>query len=80
VTGAEPTRDWQITDYSEREAAIVMSKDKDFIDLRLPERFAFRWLRCGNISNRRLREWLGRRWEDVEECLAGGAQLIALSD
>jgi predicted nuclease of predicted toxin-antitoxin system len=75
---AEPMRDWQIADYAEREGAIVMSKDDDFTELRLPDRFAFIWLRCGNISNRNLREWLDGQWESVEKRLARGARFISL--
>jgi len=75
----EPMQDRQIADYAEREDAIVISKDDDFAALRLPDRFPFLWLRCGNISNRALRVWLGSQWEDVEERLAAGARLITLT-
>ncbi len=73
-----PMLDWQIADYAERERAIVISKDEDFRTLRLPDRFAFLWLRCGNISNRNLRDWLGGQWPEVEARLAAGARFITL--
>ena len=75
----EPMRDRQIADYAEREGAILISKDDDFLTLRLPDRFAFLWMRCGNIGNRGLGEWLGGQWEAVEERLARGARLITLT-
>jgi predicted nuclease of predicted toxin-antitoxin system len=74
-----PMRDRQIADYAEREGAILISKDDDFLTLRLPDRFAFLWLRCGNISNPTLREWLGGQWGVLEERLARGARFITLT-
>ena len=38
--------------YLEEQRAVLVSKDEDFVTLQLPDRFAFLWLRCGNISNR----------------------------
>lgn len=73
-----PAPDWLIADYSEWEGAILISKDQDFITLRLPDRFALLRLRCGNIGNRALREWLGAEWDDVEARLAAGARFITL--
>ena len=51
-----PAPDRTIAAYAEREGAILISKDDDFVTLRLPDRFAFLRLRCGNITNRKLRE------------------------
>ena len=58
---------------------IVISKDVDFVQLRLPDRFVFIWLRCGNVANREPGEWLGGRWGEVERRLAAGARFITLS-
>lgn len=74
-----PMRDWQIAEFAEREGAVVISKDDDFASLRLPDRFAFLWLRCGNISNQKLREWLGGYLPDVEKRLGAGARFITLT-
>ena len=57
---------------------VLISKDEDFVALRQPERFQLLWLRCGNVSNLALAEWLGERWDDVEARLAAGETLINL--
>ncbi|MFL6844112.1 MAG: DUF5615 family PIN-like protein [Allosphingosinicella sp.] len=75
----EALLDRQIADHAEREDLVLISKDADFVELRLPDRFAFLWLRCGNVSNRRLRGWLGAQWGEVERRLGEGARLIVLS-
>ncbi|HEX8482991.1 MAG TPA: DUF5615 family PIN-like protein [Allosphingosinicella sp.] len=74
----EALRDRQIADYAEAEQLVVISKDEDFVALRRPDRFVLLWLRCGNVSNLVLREWLGGQWEAVEERLEAGARFIAL--
>lgn len=73
-----PLRDRQVADHAEREGAVLISKDADFVQLRLPDRFVFLWLRCGNVSNRQLSERLGEEWETVEGRLAAGARFITL--
>jgi predicted nuclease of predicted toxin-antitoxin system len=75
----EPPRDFEISDYAEKESVAVISKDADFVELRLPDRFAFVWLRCGNVSNLRLSEWLDDQWESVERRLEAGARFIILA-
>ena len=74
----EPLRDRQIADYADAEQLVVISKDEDFVELRQPDRFVLLWLRCGNVSNLNLREWLGGEWEAVEERLKAGARFITL--
>lgn len=74
-----PPRDWQIAIHAENERLIVISKDADFVPLRLPDRFVFLWLRCGNASNRMLREWLGPQWDAVERRLEAGARFVTLT-
>jgi predicted nuclease of predicted toxin-antitoxin system len=71
-------RDRQIADHAEAERLVVISKDGDFIELRQPDRFALLWLRCGNVSNLALQEWLGGQWEAVERGLEAGERLITL--
>lgn len=41
-----------------------MTKDDDFLLRHPPVRSRLIWLRCGNITNRALREWLGKRWPE----------------
>ena len=74
----EPPTDLQIAAFVVEESAVLVSKDEDFVTLRLPDRFPFLWLRCGNVSNRGLREWLRRHWSSVEQRLEAGARFITL--
>lgn len=67
-----------IAEWAESDALILISKDEDFLAIRLPDRFALVWLRCGNATNRALAAWLDARWERVEELLAGGERVIEL--
>lgn len=64
--------DAEIAARAEADGAVLISKDEDFVTLRLPDRFAFVWLRCGNATNRALLVWLEARWEQVEWLLAAG--------
>ncbi len=68
--------DREIAGYAEREGATIVSKDDDFLILRLPDRFGFIWLRVGNATNRALATWLAPRWPVVEAMLARGERLI----
>ena len=70
--------DEEIAVWAETESLILVSKDEDFLTIRLPDRFAFLWLRCGNATNRALAEWLDARWSRVEELLDGGERVIEL--
>ncbi|WP_326523118.1 DUF5615 family PIN-like protein [Sphingomonas sp.] len=60
----------------EADGAILVSNDEDFVTLRLPDRFALRWLRCGNTTNRALAAWLESRWEQIERLLAAGERFV----
>jgi predicted nuclease of predicted toxin-antitoxin system len=70
--------DQAIANWAEAERLVLVSKDEDFLTLRLPDRFSFLWLRCGNATNRALAEWLQERWERVEGLLGAGERLIEL--
>lgn len=53
-----------------------MTKDEDFVVLRLPDRFALLWLRCGNASNRAVTAWLDPRWPQIAALLDRGERFI----
>ena len=74
--GLGAASDREIAGLVERIDAILVSKDEDFVTLRLPDRFAFLWLRCGNASNRALTEWIDHRWNQIEVWLANGERLV----
>ncbi|OYW44395.1 MAG: hypothetical protein B7Z08_05920 [Sphingomonadales bacterium 32-68-7] len=61
---------------AETDGAALVSKDEDFVTLRLPDRFAFLWLRCGNASNAALATWLEARWERIEALLHAGERFV----
>ena len=76
--GAGAIPDEEIARRAEAQGAILISKDEDFRTLRLPDRFALLWLRCGNVTNAALAEWLEVRWDQVERWLAEGERFIEL--
>jgi predicted nuclease of predicted toxin-antitoxin system len=62
-------------------AAVVMTKDRDFVDL--VERYGpppqVIWLTCGNTSNAYLRALLGRTWPTIDRMIASGEALVEIS-
>jgi predicted nuclease of predicted toxin-antitoxin system len=70
--------DLDIASYVETASAVLISKDEDFLLLRLPERFVLFWLRCGNTTTPALIDWLEERWTRAEELLAAGETIIEL--
>lgn len=68
--------DAAIASRAETDAAVLVSKDEDFVVLRLPDRFALLWLRCGNATNAALFAWLSPRWPKIERLLASGERLV----
>lgn len=73
MTGAS---DAAIAARAEADGAILVSKDEDFVALRLPDRYALLWLRCGNTTTKALIVWLDARWGRIEALLTHGERLI----
>jgi predicted nuclease of predicted toxin-antitoxin system len=65
-----------IANRAEADGVVLVSKDEDFVTLRLPDRFALVWLRCGNATNRALFAWLEPRWDQVEALLRSGERVV----
>jgi predicted nuclease of predicted toxin-antitoxin system len=74
--GMVAASDAEIAARAEADGAVLVSKDEDFVTLRLPDRFAFLWLRCGNASNRALVAWLEPRWVQVQTLMSAGEQFV----
>ena len=74
--GLGAASDREIAEHAERSKLILVSKDEDFVTLRLPDRFAFLWLRCGNATNRALTAWIDVRWAQIERWLQNGERLV----
>lgn len=73
MTGAS---DAAIAAAAETEGAILVTKDEDFIALRLPDRFGLLWLRVGNATNAALIAWLEPRWSQIESLLGSGERFV----
>lgn len=61
---------------AEERQSVLVTKDEDFAALRLPDRFALLWLRCGNATNRALFAWLEPRWPEIERLLSDGERFV----
>lgn len=74
--GLTAASDEEIAARAGTDGAELVSKDEDFVTLRLPDRFAFLWLRCGNATNRALTAWLTPRWDEIEAWLERGERFV----
>jgi len=74
--GMGAANDAAIASYAETNGLTLVSKDEDFVVLRLPDRFGLLWLRCGNATNRALVAWLTPRWPQITTLLDRGERFI----
>jgi predicted nuclease of predicted toxin-antitoxin system len=74
--GMVAASDAAIAAYAEAHTMILVSKDEDFVVLRLPDRFSLVWLRCGNATSRALSAWLEPRWDEIGKLLERGERFI----
>lgn len=74
--GLAAASDASIAAYAEAQHMVLISKDEDFVVLRLPDRFAFVWLRCGNATNAVLTAWLEPRWSEIAALLTRGERFV----
>lgn len=70
--------DREVAERAESGGYILVSKDEDFVLLRLDGQFRLLWLRCGNTTNRALAAWLEQRWQRVTALLDEGQTFIEL--
>ncbi|MBD1878473.1 DUF5615 family PIN-like protein [Coleofasciculus sp. FACHB-T130] len=79
--GLRDAEDFEIFEAAKAQGAIVMTKDRDFVDLvdryGVPPQII--WLTCGNTSNTRLREILSATLPDALELLRSGEMLVEIS-
>jgi predicted nuclease of predicted toxin-antitoxin system len=80
--GLREATDAEIYYLARQEDAIVLTKDRDFLELSIrlgpPPRVIL--LRCGNTSNLVLRRLLLARWADVVTGIESGDSVIEISD
>lgn len=74
--GMGAASDAAIASHAEANGVTLISKDEDFVVLRLPDRFGLLWLRCGNATNRALIAWLAPRWPQIATLLDRGEHFI----
>lgn len=74
--GLGAASDAAIAAHAAAESMALISKDEDFVVLRLPDRFALIWLRCGNATNRALTLWLEPRWTEISALLGRGERFV----
>ena len=70
------TPDARIAAYAEANQLVLLTKDDDFRLRFAPGIYRLVWLRCGNITNRALRVWLGERWPEVRRRIEEGDVLV----
>lgn len=76
------TKDLEIFQMARKAEAVVMTKDRDFVDLleRLGPPPQVIWLTCGNTSNQSMQRILTVAFPRAMELLRQGEQLVEISD
>ena len=72
--GQAPDR--MVAAHAEEHGLVLVTKDDDFILRHPPPRSRLIWLRCGNMTNHRLRLWLEPRWPAIERRLKDGELVV----
>jgi predicted nuclease of predicted toxin-antitoxin system len=70
------TPDAEIAAFAAAERLVLVTKDDDFALRHPPMDYRLVWLRCGNITNHALGEWLLERWTLLLVRLEAGEVLI----
>ncbi|HTU20912.1 MAG TPA: DUF5615 family PIN-like protein [Gemmataceae bacterium] len=80
--GLRDAKDPPIFQAARAAAAVVMTKDSDFVEMlqRLGPPPKVLWVTCGNTSNARLREILSRQLPAAVARLEGGEDLVEIGD
>jgi predicted nuclease of predicted toxin-antitoxin system len=75
-------QDPEIFEQARQAAAVVITKDSDFVQLQErrgpPPRLI--WITCGNRRNRDLKDLIIRSWPRVKDLLASGEPLIEINE
>jgi len=82
AVGLRDAEDEEIFQAARKANVIMMSKDSDFLNLLdrygPPPRVI--WVTCGNTSNRRMREILGKMLQPAVEMLEGSETVVEIGD
>jgi predicted nuclease of predicted toxin-antitoxin system len=80
--GLRNAADREIFDAARKADVVVVTKDRDFVDLL--EKYGpppkVLWVTCGNTSNARMRSVLAKEFASALEILNGGEALVELTD
>ena len=78
--GLRDADDEEIFDRAQKDDVIIISKDKDFVDLvgRLGPPPAVIWLRCGNTSEAALKQILSNHLNEALDFIANGDPLVEI--
>jgi predicted nuclease of predicted toxin-antitoxin system len=74
--GMHAAPDERIAARAAETGAALVTKDENFVARSGSGGFQLLWLRCGNVSNRALAEWLKPRWDAIETLLQRGELLV----
>jgi predicted nuclease of predicted toxin-antitoxin system len=79
--GMRDAEDQEIFELAKAQEAIIMTKDRDFVDLlyRLGSPPQIIWLTCGNTSNAGLQEILSATLTQALQLLQAGEMLVEIS-
>lgn len=79
--GLRDAEDWEIFEAARRAQAVVLTKDKDFVELvqRLGQPPQVLWLTFGNTTNVRLQTILLAEFPKVQTLLETGAEMIRVN-
>ena len=80
--GLRDAEDYEIFLAARREFAVVITKDRDFVDLisRMGTPPQVIWLTCGNTTNARLQHILGDTLPLAIDLLSSGEPIVEISD
>lgn len=61
---------------------VILTKDSGFVDLARQAASSTQmvWLRCGNLSNRELEQWLTTRFQRALDAIMLGDRVVELAD
>jgi predicted nuclease of predicted toxin-antitoxin system len=78
--GLRDAEDQEIFDRGKQEDVIILTKDKDFVDLvsRLGSPPSVIWLRCGNTTEARLKQILTDHLDDALRFIGAGDNLVEI--
>lgn len=73
--------DRAIWDEAQRQQAIIVSEDEDFVNFRIlmPDGPALIWVRVGNTTRRKLLAWFAGSLPEIERQLRAGEKLIEVA-